>query len=191
MQALDFEAHLHTQPCIEIGQRLIEQKHRRLAHDCAAHGDALSLPTRQLARLACEQRSKLENLRRSFHALRDLRALDARDLQRIAHVLGDAHMRIERVVLEHHRDVAILRLQSIDHLAGDRDGAFGNAFEPGHHPQQGRFAATRRADHHDELAVRDVHVDTVQHELFAVVGFLNALQSQCSHAVLAFSLLAA
>ena len=69
--------------------------------------------------------------------------------------------------------------------------AFGDAFEPGDHPQQRRLAATRRADHHDELAVGHVHVDAVQHELFAVVGFLNALQSQCSHAVLAFSLLAA
>jgi hypothetical protein len=38
----------------------------------------------------------------------------------------------------------------------------GDVFEPGEHPQQGRFAAARRADQHDKGAVLDRDRDAVQ-----------------------------
>ena len=63
MQLLDFEAHLHAQLRIEIRQRLVEQKDRRLAHDRAPHRHALPLAARQLARLAFEQRTQFEDFR--------------------------------------------------------------------------------------------------------------------------------
>ena len=43
LQGLDLEAHLHPQFGIEIGQRLIEQEGRRIAHQGAAHRDPLPL----------------------------------------------------------------------------------------------------------------------------------------------------
>ena len=43
MQRLDFGAHLRAQLGIEIGQRLVEQEDLGIAHDGAAHGDALTL----------------------------------------------------------------------------------------------------------------------------------------------------
>ena len=56
VQLLDLEAHLHAQLGVEVGQRLVEQEHRRLAHDGAAHRHALALAAGKLARLALEQR---------------------------------------------------------------------------------------------------------------------------------------
>ena len=54
MQLLDLGAHLHAQFGVEIGERLVEQKHLRIAHDGAAHGDALALAAGKLARKALE-----------------------------------------------------------------------------------------------------------------------------------------
>ena len=64
MQFLDLGAHLHAQLGVEIGQRLVEQKHLRVAHDGAAHGDALALAAGQLARIALEQLRQAEDRRR-------------------------------------------------------------------------------------------------------------------------------
>ena len=64
-------------------------------------------------------------------------------------------MRIERVILEHHRDVAIGRLDLVDDAAADIDLAAGDGLEPRDHPQQRRLAAAGGADQHAELAVAD------------------------------------
>ncbi len=55
VQFLDLGAHLHAQLRIEVRQRLVEEEHLRVAHDRAAHGDALALAAGELARVAVEQ----------------------------------------------------------------------------------------------------------------------------------------
>ena len=81
-------------------------------------------------------------------------------------------MRIERVGLEHHGDVAILRMQLVDPVAVDADLATGDLLQPCDHPQQRGLPAAGRADEHDEFAVLDVEVDAMQH-LHVAVGFLD------------------
>ena len=70
-------------------------------------------------------------------------------------------MRVERVVLEHHRDVALLRRLVSDVHVADVDVAHGDVLEPGDHPQQRRLAAAGGADEDDELAEPDVEADAV------------------------------
>src|SRR3546814_732406 len=55
MQRFDFGPHLHTQLCIQVGQRLIEQENLRVAHNRAAHGNALALTARHLTRKTLQQ----------------------------------------------------------------------------------------------------------------------------------------
>ena len=50
VQPRDLDAHLDAQFGVEIGERLVEQEHLRLAHDGAADGDALALAAGQLLR---------------------------------------------------------------------------------------------------------------------------------------------
>jgi hypothetical protein len=52
MHALDLEAHLFAQVCVEIGQRLVEQQHRRADDDGAGERHALLLAARELGRIA-------------------------------------------------------------------------------------------------------------------------------------------
>ena len=62
-----------------------------------------------------------EDLGRLLHPLLDLGLVELPHLEAEGHVVVDAHMRIERVVLEHHRDVAIHRRQIVDDLIVDQD----------------------------------------------------------------------
>ena len=77
-------------------------------------------------------------------------------LEREAHVVGDGHMRVERVVLEHHRDVAVLGRSLRDVGPADPDLAAGHVLEAGEHAQGGRLAGARGPDEDHELAVLDL-----------------------------------
>ena len=77
-------------------------------------------------------------------------------LEPVAEVLADGHVRVERVALEDHRDVAVARRQVGDVAAADRDRPRGHLLEPGDHAQERRLAAARGPDEHHELAVCDL-----------------------------------
>ena len=105
----DLGAHLDAQLRVEVRQRLVHQVRGRLAHDRAPHRDALALAAGELRRLAVEVRLEVEHLRGLVHPLVDLLLLHLAQLERERHVVAHGHVRVERVVLEDHRDVAVLR----------------------------------------------------------------------------------
>ena len=70
-------------------------------------------------------------------------------------------MRVERVALEDHRDVAVTRRHVVDDPLADPERALGDLLEPGDHPQRRRLAAAGRADEDHELAVADLEIDVV------------------------------
>ncbi|MNV57497.1 hypothetical protein D3C71_1498300 [compost metagenome] len=171
MQMLQFEAHLHAQFSVEVGERLVEQEHRRIAHDRPAHRHALALAAGELARATFQQPIQLQNARGLFHFLFDMALAHPADFQAPGHVLFHAHVRIQGVVLEHHRDPAIFRFHFGHALAVNPDITAGHALKPGHHTQQRRFPAAGRADHHDKFAVRHVERQGLNHLGFAVPAF--------------------
>ena len=95
----------------------------------------------------------------SATALADLVLGLARDLERKPHVLGDAHVRVERVVLKDHGDVAVLR-RDVGHVAlADEDATLVDLLEPGEHAERCGLSAAGRADEDEELAIGDVQVE--------------------------------
>ena len=72
------------------------------------------------------------------------------------------HRRVQRVRLEHHADAAVLRVGPGDVLAADLDAAVVHVDQPGDAVQQGRLAAARGAEQHEELAVLDVEVQVLR-----------------------------
>jgi hypothetical protein len=70
-------------------------------------------------------------------------------------------VRVERVALEHHGDVAVSRRQIVHHAIADAHLATGDVLEPGDHAQRGRLAAAGWPDQADELAVLDIEVQLV------------------------------
>ena len=114
--------------------------------------------------------------RRSTSALGRRRAR-----KRERHVAVNGLVRIQRVVLEHHRDVPVLRRHVVDQPVADADLAIARLFQPRDHPQNGRLAAARRPHQHDELLVRDVEVDAT-YRFDGAEPLAEPLQRQLRHA---------
>ena len=69
---------------------------------------------------------------------------------------------------------------SLTTLAVEPDLAGARLLQPGDDAQQRRLAAAGRADEDDELAVRDVEVDVVEH-LDRAEGFRDAAEAEVGH----------
>ena len=120
VQLLQLGAHLHAQLRVQVRQRLVQQEHLRLAHERAAHRHALALAARQLPRPALQQVGSspssvaISPTRASISSFGALRCR-----KREPEVLLHGHVRVQRVVLEHHRDVAVLRRDVVHARAAD------------------------------------------------------------------------
>ena len=123
VEAGDLGAGLDAQLGVEVGERLVHQEDRGLADDGATERDALALAAGELLRLAVEELVELDGLGRLLDAALDLRLGDLAQLQAEREVLADRHVRVERVALEDHRDVAILRRDVVDDAVADPEGA--------------------------------------------------------------------
>ena len=110
MQSRELAAHRHAQLGVEVRERLVHQERLRLAHHRPAHRNALALAAGELrracGRAARRARASAATSRRvcARSRLRDLAELEAE-----AEILADRHVRVERVVLEDHRDVPFAR----------------------------------------------------------------------------------
>jgi hypothetical protein len=102
-----------------------------------------------------EQIGEPQERSRVLDSFVDLAARPSLEREREGHIVADRHVRIERVVLEDHRDVALLRRNVVDDALADPNRAAADVFEPSDHSQGGCLAATRRAYENHELAVVD------------------------------------
>ncbi|ELB86292.1 phenol hydroxylase, partial [Rhodococcus wratislaviensis IFP 2016] len=161
LQQRDLGAGLHPQFRVEVRQRFVHEEHLRVADDRPAHRDTLALPTGECLRLAVQVVAEIEDLRGLLDAAADLTLVHAGDLEGEAHVLRDRHVGVQRVVLEHHRDVPFLRCEGGDVAFADADGTVVDVLETGQHPQRRRLAAPGGADEDEEFAVLDVEVQRI------------------------------
>jgi hypothetical protein len=104
-----------------------------MTHECAAERNALALPAGELPRQSIHELRQFEGLGRLLDALLDIRRLMSSQLEPKAEIARDSHVRIERVALEHHRNVAIARLQVRDVTFADEDRAGARLFQAGDH----------------------------------------------------------
>src|SRR5207253_10208943 len=169
---------------VEVGQRLVHQERLRLADDRAPHRDALPLPARQLGRPALQHLVEAENACDLLDSPALLRLRDLSHAEPEDEVLVHGLVRVERVVLEDHRDVALARGQVVDDAIADPDLAVGDLLEPGDHPERRRLAAPRRADEDDELALRDLEVEIVDRQRAAAVLLRNVAEPDRGHQLL-------
>ena len=159
LDAGDLRSHLHAQLRVEVRERFVHQERVWMADDRPSHGDPLALAPGQRSRLAAEELLEAEDLRGVADPLVDLTLGDLLQLQPEGHVLEHGHVRVERVVLEDHRDVAVLRRHVVHHGLADRDAASRDDLEAGDHSQRRRLPAARGSDEHHELAVLDRQVE--------------------------------
>src|SRR6266568_3017860 len=150
VETLELDAHLDPQFRVEVGERLVEQKDLRVPHDGPAHGHALALAAGELARLPLQELLDAEDLGGVLNALLDLRLRELPHLQTEGHVVVHAHVRVERVVLEHHGNVAVLGGEVVDDPVTDGDLPGRDFFEPRDHAEGRGLAAARWPDEDHE-----------------------------------------
>ncbi len=107
MDAADLRPRLDAQLGVEIRQRLVHEDQRRLDDDGAGDGHALLLAAGELSGQLVLLAGELHEPERMRHARRAVGGRDAAHPQAEADVLGDGHVRKQRVVLEHHAEAAL------------------------------------------------------------------------------------
>ena len=162
LQPLDLAAGLRAQLGVEVRERLVHEEDLGLTDERAPEGDALALPARELARLAREELADVERLRGRVDPAPDLVPRHLAHLEPEREVVADGHLRVERVVLEDHGDVATARRHVVDDVVADPDVPSGEPLEAGQQPQRGRLAGAGGADEHHELAVGNLERELVQ-----------------------------
>ena len=155
LELQDLGARLEAKCGVEIGERLVHQEGGGLAHDRAAESNPLALAAREGPRLPREAVLEVESGCRIVDAAIDLGSGEPAELEAEREVLGDRHVRVERVVLEDHRDIAVLGGDVVDDTLADQDRPVADLLESRHHPERRRLAAAGWADEHHELALCD------------------------------------
>jgi len=151
----------------------------------ARHRHALTLTAGQLGGLAIQVLGQVEDLGGLLDLLAPFRGRYPAQLECESHVLGDRLVRVQRIVLEDHCDVAVLGRDTGHVLAADLDGALVDVFEAGKHPQCGALARAAWSDQDDELAVGDVEVERVNREFVrTLVDARGIFVGDCSHDLL-------
>jgi hypothetical protein len=159
LHPLQLELHLLAQLEVQRAERLVQQQHVRLVHDGPGQGDALALAAGQLSRLAAAEPGQPDHLQRAVDLRPPFRLGHPAHPQPVLDVLRHAHVREQRVVLEHGVDVPGVRRHPGDVAAAELDPPGVRPLEPGDQPEQGGLARTGRPEQSEELARPDLQVD--------------------------------
>ena len=92
-------------------------------------------------------------------------------------------MRIQRVVLEDHRDVTILRGDLVHDPVTDPDSSLADLLEPGDHAERRGLAAAGRADEDHELALADRELELIDGAGPVGVDLGDLVEADRSHVV--------
>jgi hypothetical protein len=119
------------------------------------------LAAREGTRTLVEHLAEAKDAGRVLHPPVDLALLELPELEPEGHVLVRGHVRVERVVLENHRDVTVLGRELVDHPVADANLARCDRLEPRDHAERRRLPAAGGTDKDRELAVPDAQVELV------------------------------
>ena len=181
VQLADLGTHGGTQLGVQVGQRLVKQEYRRVTHHRTAQCNTLTLAARQSLGLAIEQVLQIQNACSLVHLLVDLFLGHLAQLQTKCDVLINGHVRIQRIVLEYHRNIAILRRNIIDHAITDAQLAAGNLLQTRDHAQRGRFTTARRADQNDKFLVLNLQIQIRDGLHIARIGLIDMGKCNARH----------
>ena len=172
----NFGTHLRTELCVQVGQRLVEQEYFGFAHDRTSERNTLTLTAGKSLRLTGEIISDAENVRRRLDLFVNDVLGNFSELQTERHVIINGHVRIERVVLEHHRNISVLGNDVVDELAVDIKFARRNLFETRDHTQRRGLTATGRSDEYDELFIPNIEAEVEHCLVSAGINFVDAFE---------------
>ena len=90
-------------------------------------------------------------------------------------------MLVQRIVLEHHGDVAILGRQSVHNSLTDADFTGADILKPRDHAQSGRLSAAGRPDQGDEFLVGNGKIHVFHRVMDLSVIFVDFVEYDFRH----------
>ena len=184
MDALDLDLHLLAQLLVECPERLVHQQQARMRHQRPRHGDPLLLAAGQLSRVAVAEMAELHQGEHLVDPTAGLLARKARaHAQGKAHIVGDRHVRKQRVGLEHHADIALVRRHIGNRALVQQDVAGIGGKKSGDQIEGGGLARSAGAEQGHEGAGRNVERDLID-RFGRPEGFRELTQSELGSACL-------
>ena len=162
MQMLELDLHMLAQLLVECGQWLVHQQNARTEDECPRQRDTLTLPAGQLIDAALAELGQLYRRQRLGDALGAFRGADLAQLQRESDVFRYRHVRKQRVTLEHHADISLVRRRQDHFGVAEADTARVGPVEAGDGHQQRGLARPRRSQQGQKLAAFNFEVDRIQ-----------------------------
>ena len=138
-------------------------------------------PPESALRLAVEEALEAQDLGRLLHPPVDLGLARLAQLQAEGEVVVDRHVRVERVALEDHGDVAVLGRHVVDDPVADEELAVADLLQAGDAAQRGGLAAAGGADQDRELAVADLEVQVVDGDDILAVPLVHVIEGDGRH----------
>jgi hypothetical protein len=169
--APQFLAHLGVQRA----ERFVQQQHARFNGQRAGQRNALTLPARQLRRVAVGQPVQLHQRQQLMHLALDLvfrRTLRTMlHTQAEGHVFKHRHVLEQRIVLEHETHLTLAHVHCGCVFAREQHAAGIRRFKTRDDAQQRRLATARRPQQRHQLAGFDVQRYVIQRpELAELLG---------------------
>ena len=175
LDLLQLGAHLLAQLAVQRGQRFVEQQHARADHERARQGDALLLAAGELRGASVGDALQANEREGLAYPIPGLRPADPALAQTEGDVVGDAHVREQRVGLEDDAEPTLPGGPVGDLRTVDAYVPGVGHDEAGDHVERGRLAAARGPEQRQQLALVDREVDAVHGHRLAV-GLADALQ---------------
>ena len=166
VNALDLELHLIAQLLVEGAERLVHQQQARMRNQRPRHRHPLLLAAGQLARIAPAIVLHSHQRERFGDAPFDvgLRQLGAH-LERKRDVVRNREMRKQRVRLEHHADVAVVRRHVRNRAIVEQNVAGIRGEKSGDQVEGRGLARSARPEQRNERAGRHIERDAVDRRL--------------------------
>ena len=150
----DLHAHPLAQVGVQVGQWFVAQDQPGVGDQRAGERDTLLLAAGQLVRVSSGELGQPHSLEHRQGTGPALGATDPAAAQRERHVVQRGHVRPQRVVLEHHRQVTLLgghmRTVGRHGPSADGDQPAVDSLDAGQAPQQRRLAGPGRTEQHEE-----------------------------------------
>ena len=159
---LEFVAHGLAQFQIQCGQRLVQQQHLGFRGQGPGQRHPLLLAARKLGRAPLGILRQPDQFQHLVRAPMDFLRGSALHLEPEAHIVADAHVGKQRVMLEYGVDGAPVRRQFLDILAEQSQGSLADVLESADDPKQCGLAAARGTQQGEKFIVLNLEMDIVK-----------------------------
>ena len=176
-------SHGRAQFRVQVGKRLVQKKHFRVADNGTTQRHTLFLTAGQSLRLTVQQVRDVQDPGSFLHTALNLFLGGLVQFQAESHVIKHRHVRIKRVVLEHHGDFPILRRHIVDQLVADKQLALGDLLQARDHTQGRGLTATGRADKNDKFLILDFQIEIRNRSDTTGIFFINVPKRKACHAL--------